>query len=182
MFLPLSQGTDVAMDAASIVLVKNDLRDVITALDLSSTVFKRIKLNFVWALGYNILGIPIAAGVMFPLIKVRLPPELAAFAMALSSVSVILSSLALRMYKKPVIRMIEQDAFSLNVSAEEAAEHELCCPCDECGCSTPSPPKQETAGKIAFVPLVPKTSGCCSAQADGPCGCKCKCVSCKCNK
>ena len=158
--LSVGTGTDIAMEAADVVLMKNDLRDVITALDLSRTTFNRIRLNFVWALGYNTLGIPIAAGVFFPLVKVRLPPELAAFAMAMSSVSVILSSLALKLYKKPVVKNFKSAA---NVSTQqllqpssaqlvggvemkertkvapavddEADRHALCCPCDRCSCA-----------------------------------------------
>ena len=99
--IAIGAGTEIAIEAADMVLVKNDLFDVITAFDLSKTVYKRIQQNFSWALGYNILGIPLAAGVFFPLIKVGLPPELAAGAMAMSSVSVVLSSLALKLYKIP---------------------------------------------------------------------------------
>jgi soluble P-type ATPase len=97
-------GTDVAMEAADIILVKNDLRDVLVALDLSRATLRRIKLNFLWALGYNLIGIPVAAGFFYPAIQMRLPPELAALAMALSSVSVITSSLWLKRYKRPVIK------------------------------------------------------------------------------
>lgn len=95
-------GTDVAMEAAGIVLVRSNLLDVVAALDLSRVTFQRIRLNLFFSLAYNVLGIPIAAGALFPLIRVRLPPEVAALAMALSSVSVVLSSLALTRYKPPV--------------------------------------------------------------------------------
>ena len=102
--MSVGAGTDVAMEAADIVLVKSDLRDVLLALDLSRATMRRIRLNFVWALGYNVIGLPIAAGVFYPAVQMRLPPELAALAMALSSVSVIMSSLLLKRYKKPVIK------------------------------------------------------------------------------
>jgi Cu+-exporting ATPase len=102
--MSVGAGTDIAMEAADIVLVKNDLRDVLVALDLSRATLRRIRLNFVWALGYNLVGIPIAAGVFYPAIHLRLPPELAALAMALSSVSVICSSLLLKRYTKPIIK------------------------------------------------------------------------------
>jgi Cu+-exporting ATPase len=102
--MSVGAGTDIAMEAADIVLVKNDLRDVLVALDLSRATLRRIRLNFVWALGYNLVGIPIAAGVFYPAIQLRLPPELAALAMALSSVSVICSSLLLKRYTKPIIK------------------------------------------------------------------------------
>eukprot|EP00941_MAST-03F_sp_MAST-3F-sp1_P006163 g6163.t1 len=99
----IGAGTDVAIDAADIVLVNSKLLDVLLAIDLSRTVFRRIRLNFLFALGYNVLGIPLAAGVFFPLIKVALPPEVAGGAMALSSVSVVLSSLLLNRYKPPQV-------------------------------------------------------------------------------
>jgi Cu+-exporting ATPase len=88
-------GTDVAVEAADIVLCKSSLVDVYHAVSLSRIVMNRIRLNFVWALGFNILGIPIAAGVFFPLIKAVLPPEVAGLAMAMSSVCVVTSSLML---------------------------------------------------------------------------------------
>jgi Cu+-exporting ATPase len=95
----MGTGTDASMEAADFVLVKSDLRDIVVGLHLSATVFARIRLNFFWALGYNILGIPIATGVFYPFINVRLPPEVAALAMALSSVSVVTSSLLLKRYR-----------------------------------------------------------------------------------
>ena len=90
------------------VLVKGDVKDVCTALHLSHSIFKRIKWNFVWAMVYNCLGIPIAAGVFYPLVHDRLPPTVAALAMALSSVSVVLSSLSLRLYQIPVVTQEQQ--------------------------------------------------------------------------
>lgn len=99
--IAVGAGTDVAIEAADIVLCSSRLTDVHCAIDLSRAVFSRIRLNFVWALGFNSLGIPIAAGVFFPLLKVMLPPEVAGLAMALSSVSVVSSSLLLRRYCPP---------------------------------------------------------------------------------
>ena len=94
-------GTQVAMDAGDIVLMRGSLEGVLTALDLSRTVFRRIQTNLLWALGYNTLGIPIAAGALWPLTHAGLPPQAAALAMALSSVCVVLSSLALNLYTPP---------------------------------------------------------------------------------
>ncbi|KAG5566259.1 hypothetical protein RHGRI_002008 [Rhododendron griersonianum] len=100
--MAIGAGTDVAIEAADIVLIKNNLEDVITAIDLSRKTIYRIRLNYVWALGYNILGMPIAAGVLFPFTGIRLPPWLAGACMAASSISVVCSSLLLQSYKKPL--------------------------------------------------------------------------------
>ncbi len=92
--IAMGSGTDVAIESGGIVLVKNDLRDVVKALTLSQKTFGRIKLNLFWALIYNLIGIPIAAGV-FAGLGITLSPELAGLAMAFSSVSVVASSLLL---------------------------------------------------------------------------------------
>lgn len=101
--IAIGAGTDIAIEAAQIVLIKNDLRDVVTAIDLSKKTFNRIKLNYVWAFGYNLLCIPLAAGLFFPLLGQPLPPWVAGLAMALSSISVVSSSLLLRFYSKPTL-------------------------------------------------------------------------------
>ena len=92
--IAMGSGTDVAIDAGGIVLIKNDLEDVVRALKLSKKTFKRIKLNLFWAFIYNILGIPIATG-LFAGIGFTLSPEIAGLAMAFSSLSVVISSVLL---------------------------------------------------------------------------------------
>ncbi|PKA48066.1 Putative copper-transporting ATPase HMA5 [Apostasia shenzhenica] len=99
--MAIGAGTDIAIEAADIVLMRSNLEDVITAIDLSRKTFSRIRMNYIWALGYNIIGIPIAAGALFPSIRFRLPPWVAGAAMAASSVSVVLWSLLLKNYKRP---------------------------------------------------------------------------------
>jgi Cu+-exporting ATPase len=97
----VASGTDVAIECADVVLMTNNLHGLVTAIDLSGVIYRRIVFNFVWAFVYNVAAIPIAAGVFFPLIKIMIPPWVAGLAMALSSVSVVVSSLALRAYRKP---------------------------------------------------------------------------------
>lgn len=96
--IAMGSGTDVAMEAGGIVIIRNDLRDVVTAIDLSKTTVNKIKQNLFFALFYNIIGIPIAARA-FVSLGLVLKPELAGLAMALSSISVVFNSLTLRAYK-----------------------------------------------------------------------------------
>lgn len=96
--IAMGSGTDIAIDSGGIVLVKNDLRDVDRALALSKKTFGRIKLNLFWAFIYNVLGIPVAAGVFYGL-GLTLSPEIAGLAMAFSSLSVVTSSVLLNRAK-----------------------------------------------------------------------------------
>jgi len=101
--IAIGAGTEVAVEAADIVLVRSNLHDAVVALHLSRVVFNRIKTNFVWAMAYNLFALPFAAGVFYPLTDWRLPPAFAGLMMAFSSVSVVTSSLLLRLYSKPII-------------------------------------------------------------------------------
>ncbi|TXG68411.1 hypothetical protein EZV62_003346 [Acer yangbiense] len=100
--------TDIAIEAADYVLMRSNLEDVVTAIDISRKTFHRIRLNYVFAMTYNVIAIPVAAGVFFPSLGIILPPWAAGACMALSSVSVVCSSLLLRRYKKPRLTTILQ--------------------------------------------------------------------------
>ncbi|MBI2572514.1 copper-translocating P-type ATPase [Candidatus Woesearchaeota archaeon] len=97
--IAMGSGTDVAMESGNIVLMKNNLLDVPRAIQLSRLTMKKIKQNMFWALFYNVLGIPIAAGVLYPFTGWMLSPIIAGGAMALSSVSVITNALLLKRKK-----------------------------------------------------------------------------------
>jgi len=97
--IALGSGTDVAMETGEIILIKDDLRDVVIAINLSKYTLKKIKQNLFWAFFYNVIGIPIASGILYPFTGWLLNPAIAAAAMAFSSVSVVLNSLSMKKYK-----------------------------------------------------------------------------------
>ncbi|MDO0822789.1 heavy metal translocating P-type ATPase [Desulfosporosinus nitroreducens] len=101
--IAIGSGTDVAKETGDVVLVRNDLLDVERAIRLGRKTLLKIKQNLFWALIYNVIGIPIAAGVLYPLTGQLLPPEWAGLAMAFSSVSVVTSSLLLKRYDKKLV-------------------------------------------------------------------------------
>jgi P-type Cu+ transporter len=98
--IAIGAGTDVALETGQIILMKNDLRDVVFAIELSNYTVRKIKQNLFWSLIYNMIGIPIAAGLIYPFTGFLLNPMIAGAAMAFSSVSVVSNSLLMKRYKK----------------------------------------------------------------------------------
>jgi len=101
--IALGSGTDVAMETGEIVLIKDDLRDVVAAIDLSKYTLNKIKQNLFWAFFYNIVGIPLAAGILYPFTGWLLNPAIAAAAMAFSSVSVVSNALLMKRYETKIM-------------------------------------------------------------------------------
>ena len=96
--IAIGAGTDVAVDSADAVLVRSDLLDAVSAIRLSRSVMRNIKENLFWAFFYNVIGIPLAAGVLYPSLGIKLSPMIGAAAMSLSSVCVVLNALRLRFF------------------------------------------------------------------------------------
>ena len=99
--LAIGSGTDVAIESGEIVLIKDDIMDALAGVQLSRKVMSRIKQNLFWAFAYNVVLIPVAAGVLYPFFGIIFRPEFAGLAMALSSVSVLSLSLLLKGYVPP---------------------------------------------------------------------------------
>jgi len=97
--IAIGRGTDIAMEAADVTLVRDDLHLVAEAIRLSRATTRNIRQNLFWAFFYNSVGIPVAAGVLYPVFHVLLHPAIAAAAMAFSSVSVVTNALRLRRYR-----------------------------------------------------------------------------------
>ncbi len=126
--IAIGAGTDVAIESADIVLMRNDLLDAVTAVRLSKAVIRNIKQNLFWAFFYNCLGIPLAAGVLYPLFHLKLSPMFGAAAMSMSSLFVVSNALRLRFF--PVHHSAAQEDAVENgnldnfMEAAEAAEQE----------------------------------------------------------
>ncbi len=106
--IAVGAGTDIAIESADVVLMKNDLSDLVAAIQLSKAVMRTIKQNLFWAFFYNIIGIPIAAGVLYLINGMTLNPMIAAAAMSCSSVSVVMNALRLRLFKSDRPKSLEQ--------------------------------------------------------------------------
>ncbi|MCM1058402.1 MAG: heavy metal translocating P-type ATPase [Firmicutes bacterium] len=118
--MAIGAGTDVAMESADIVLMKSDLRDAATAVRLSRAVIRNIKQNLFWAFFYNAIGIPLAAGVWYPLFAIRLNPMFGAAAMSLSSIFVVGNALRLRGFKSGFAEMRAAGSRTENKAAESS--------------------------------------------------------------
>lgn len=97
--IAIGAGTDIAIESADVILMKSDVRDIVTAIELSKKTLRNIKQNLFWAFFYNIIGIPIAAGLLYPSFGIMLNPMIAAAAMSFSSVSVVSNALRLKGFK-----------------------------------------------------------------------------------
>lgn len=115
--IAIGAGTDVAIDAADVVLMKNDPKDVPRAITLSRKVIRNIKENLFWAFVYNIIGIPVAAGILFPAFGVTLNPMIAAAAMSLSSFCVVANALRLNIadIDKPIIKKSNKGDIDMSI-------------------------------------------------------------------
>lgn len=111
--IAIGAGTDIAIESANIVLVKSDLLDAVKAIQLSNAVIKNIKQNLFWAFFYNIIGIPLAAGVFYTVLGWKLSPMFAGAAMSLSSVTVVLNALRLKLFEPKISKnLLEQNNIS----------------------------------------------------------------------
>lgn len=113
--IAIGSGTDIAIESADIVLMKDDLRDVDTAIELSKATINNVKLSLFWAFIYNIIGIPIATGIFYPAFGLKLNPMIGAAAMSLSSVCVVTNALRLRRFKNKNLLKTNVE----NISSEE---------------------------------------------------------------
>ena len=135
--LAIGAGTDVAIESADIVLMKSDLLDAVTAVRLSKATIRNIKENLFWAFIYNIIGIPVAAGVLYPLFQIQLNPMIAAAAMSLSSVCVVSNALRLKFFKPtprdretdPVVQTIDEKGDTRQMKKTLNVEGMMCAHC-----------------------------------------------------
>lgn len=119
--IAIGSGTDVAIESADVVLMKSDLMDVVTAIQLSKATIRNIKQNLFWAFAYNTAGIPLAAGVFYAILGWKLNPEFAAAAMGLSSVTVVANALRLRGFKPKKIEKVNRP---INEAGEVIGYHD----------------------------------------------------------
>ncbi len=120
--IAIGAGTDIAIDSADVILMKDSLIDVMNAIDLSKAVIHNIKMNLFWAFFYNLLGIPVAAGVFYPIWNLLLNPMIGSAAMSLSSVCVVTNALRLRFFKSKLIIPVSENATDTVKNKEDIPE------------------------------------------------------------
>jgi Cu+-exporting ATPase len=108
--MAIGSGTDVAKETGDVILIKDDIRDVVVALEVARATMNKVKQNLFWAFIYYTLGIPIAAGLLYPFISVVISPEIAGLMMAVSSVTVTLNTLLLKGFKPSIYKQESQRA------------------------------------------------------------------------
>lgn len=118
--IAIGAGTDIAIDAADIVLIKSSLSDGAKAVELSKAVMRNIKINLFWAFFYNVLGIPLAAGVLYPAFALKLTPMIGSAAMSMSSLCVVTNALRLRFFKSKYIK--EENKKTVSEESPETEE------------------------------------------------------------
>lgn len=152
--IAIGAGTDVAIESADIVLMTGDLRGVVTAIELSRKVIANIKMNLFWAFFYNAVGIPVAAGVLYPLFGIKLSPMLAAAAMSLSSICVVTNALRLRFFKPSWTK-------DETVTAQETIEE----PLPTCACTAEGEEQNESEDETMKKIIVVEGMNCGHCQA-----------------
>ena len=120
--IAIGTGSDVAIESSDITLISGELRGVVTAITLSRSTMRNIRQNLVFAFGYNSVGIPIAAGLLYPFFEIMLSPMIAAAAMALSSLSVTTNANRLRTYKRPALEEAVESRQDVDTIAEVREE------------------------------------------------------------
>ena len=155
--LAIGAGTDIAIESADVVLMRSSLWDIVTATSLSRAVIRNIRENLFWAFIYNAIGIPVAAGVLYPALGVTLNPMIAAAAMSLSSVCVVTNALRLRLWKGTVCPKAETETMQKEDAGMERTltiEGMMCAHCS----GRVESALNELAGVTARVDLEKKTA------------------------
>lgn len=147
--IAMGGGTDVAMESADMVLMRPDVFNVVVAIDLSHAILHCIRRNLFWALAYNIVAIPIAAGLSLYFFQTIIPPWVAGGAMAMSSVSVVLSSLSLLYYQPPKQRLSSLDpSLSLSLTNESTSSSRSPLKSPPTTCESPFPNRSTAFDKL----------------------------------
>ena len=123
--IAIGAGTDIAIDSADIVLIKSSLSDAVKAVELSKSVMRNIKMNLFWAFFYNVLGIPLAAGVLYPAFALKLTPMIGSAAMSMSSLCVVTNALRLRFFNSKYIKENKETASAETTETEEKGNNTM---------------------------------------------------------